>query len=86
MIEIKITAKHLLMSAWPLFAVLSLNINMKNEMTSDTGALALGSAAEEQEHKYTCHYFLMRRERNSSVSVITFGSVQTVPLSEEAVF
>lgn len=74
------------MSAWPLFAVLSLNINMKNKMTSGTGALALESATEEQEHKYTRHHFLMWRERNSVVSVITFGRVQTVQLSEEAIF
>lgn len=53
-------------------------LNKKKKMRSFTGALALESATEEREHKYTCYYFLMCRKRNSIMSVITFGRLQTV--------
>lgn len=69
------------MSAWPIcHSSLSnyTSLIRKKKMRSCTGALALESATEEQEHKYTCYYFLMCRERNSIMSVITFGSLQTV--------
>lgn len=53
--------------------------NKKKKMTSCTGALtALESTTEEQEHKNTCYYVLICRERNSFVSKIAFGSLQNV--------
>lgn len=71
-------------SHWPICCSSLSNytsLKKKKKKTLCTGALAPESATEEQEHKYTCCYLLMCRERNYCLSVITFGSLKTVQLN-----